>query len=100
MEKPDAFLQLADCCLEGAFVPRNLVSAYMWCLVAEKSSHTLSRQSSAKKQELRAMLSKEELAKAEEDAQLWRNHLKRIENLQGTNIEAISGRSSALKATA
>jgi hypothetical protein len=72
----------------------------MWCLVAERSSQLLTRQSAAKKQELREMLSQEEIAKAEHDAQLWRNHLKVIENSLGTNVEAISDRTAVLKATA
>jgi DNA-binding NarL/FixJ family response regulator len=100
MESPNALLQLADCCLDGVFLPQSLASAYMWCLVAERSSHVLSRQTGAKKQELRGMLSREEIEKAEEEAQLWRNHLKLIENSVGTSMKAFSGSSVALSASA
>ena len=97
---PDALLKLASCYREGLFVPRSLVSAYMWCLVAERSSKLLGNQSAAKKQELMQMLSKEELAQAEEDAQFWRNHLERLESSLAENVQTTSESNSALKATA
>jgi len=78
MRSPDALLKLGSCFREGLFVPRSLVSAYMWCVVAERSSHLFASQSAAKKQELSAFLSPEEIAQAERDAQFWRSHLDAI----------------------
>ena len=98
MGSPDALLTLASCYREGLFVPRSLVSAYMWCLVAEKSSALLADQSAAKKQELLELLTKEEIAEAEKSAQLWRNHLQLLESSLAANMEAES--TPARKATA
>ena len=99
MGSPDALLKLASCFREGLFVPRSLVSAYMWCLVAEKSSNLLTNQSAAKKQELMELLSREEIVQAEKDAQLWRNHLEQIEKSLA-DVQPTSDNPGALKATA
>jgi DNA-binding NarL/FixJ family response regulator len=100
MGSADAQLKLANCFCDGLFVPRSLASAYMWCLVAEKSSRVLASQSSAKKQELMRSLSHEEIAQAESDAQLWRNQLELLESSLVANVHPISHCNSALKATA
>lgn len=97
---PDALLKLASCYREGLFVPRSLVSAYMWCLVAERSSKLLANQTAAKKQELMELLSKEEVAQAEKDAQLWRDHLERLESSLAENVQPASESNSTLTATA
>lgn len=83
MGSPDALLKLANCYREGTFLPRSLVSAYMWYLVAERSSSLFASQSATKREELVQALTKEEIAQAERDAQLWRNHLERLETSVG-----------------
>ncbi len=97
---PDALLKLASCFREGLFVPRSLASAYVWCLVAERSSHLLASQSAAKKQELTAVLSPEEIVQAEREAQFWCNHLDAIESLVRATVETIPERTETLKASA
>ena len=44
------------------------------------------------------LLSKDELAQAEEDAQLWRNHLQQLESSLAENVEP--SQENKLKATA
>lgn len=100
MGSPDALLKLASCYREGLFVPRSLVSAYMWCLVAERSSNLISDQSANKKQELMESLSEKQIAQAERDAQIWRNHLELLQTSLADNVHSTSECDIGLKATA
>jgi DNA-binding NarL/FixJ family response regulator len=100
MGSPDALLKLANCYREGLFVPRSLVSAYMWCLVAERSSNLLANQSAAKKQELLGLLTEQEIAEAENNAELWRKHLELLESSLAANLEPAPESTAARKATA
>jgi len=97
---PYALLDLATYCREGLFVPRSLVSAYMWCLVAERSSNLLASRCAEKKKELTAFLSAQEIVQAERDAQFWRSYLDEIESLVSARVATIPDGTTTLKASA
>jgi len=77
---PEALLNAASCFREGVFVPRSLVSAYVWCLIAERFSQLLASQSTAKKQQLIKLMTDDEIAQGTAEAQFWQNRLEVQEN--------------------
>src|SRR5215469_6731736 len=97
----EALLSIANYFREGMFVPSSLVSAYMWCLVAERFSQLLASQSAAKKQELIKLLTDDEIAQGTREAQFWRNQVGvLLENAVGLKMRTPEEGDSALEASA
>jgi DNA-binding NarL/FixJ family response regulator len=97
---PEALLNTASCFREGMFVPRSLVSAYVWCLMAERFSQLLASQSTAKKQQLIKLMTDDEIAEGTAEAQFWRNRLEAAENAVVLKTRTSSEGHSALEASA
>ena len=96
----EGLLKIANSFREGMFVPGSSVSAYMWCLVAERLSQLLASQSATKKQELIEIMTAEEIARGTTEAQLWRSQLELLENAVGRKMRTPAEVDSALKASA
>ena len=100
MGSPEALMNTASCFREGMFVPRSLVSAYVWCLMAERFSQLLASQSAAKKQELIELMTDDEIAQGTAEGKFWRNRLEVLQNPVELKVRGPSEGHSALEASA
>lgn len=68
---PKAQLKVAERYQHGGDGPRDLVSAYMWCLIAETSNQDLAEAIDVEKRRIAALMTTAQVSEAERKAATW-----------------------------